>query len=92
MRIIQVTLGAAATAITTNTNIYCSALTIQNNAAAVVRVGDSTVSATKGISLAAAGVGSTNLTFAFPRGAHLSDWFLFGTAAQVIDVLYESAE
>ena len=92
MRLIQVTLGAGATPITTNNNIYCSMLAINNNAAAVVRVGDNTVSATKGISLAAAGVGSTSLTFAFPRGTHLSDWFLFGTAAQVIDILYESAE
>jgi hypothetical protein len=91
MRIIQVTLGAGATPITTNNNIYCSMLAIDNNAAAVVRVGDNTVSATKGISLAATG-GIATLTFAFPRGTHLSDWFLFGTAAQVIDILYESAE
>ena len=93
MRTIQVTLGAGATPITTNPNLYASVLIVQNNAAAVVRLGDSSVSATKGIAMANGSPGgSTTLTFAFPRGAHLSEYFLFGTAAQVIDVLYESAE
>lgn len=95
MRLIQVTLLAGATAITTNTNLYASVLAVQNNAAAVCRVGDNTVSATKGIALAAGSTTTQNalvIAPATPRGIHLSEWFLFGTAAQVIDVLYESAE
>lgn len=95
MRLIQVTLTASATAVTTNNNLYASVVAIQNNAAAVCRVGDNTVSATKGIALAA---GSTTtqsalvLAPATPRGIHLSDLFLFGTTSQLIDVMYETAE
>lgn len=93
MRLIQVTLTAAATPITTNTGLYASTLTIQANTAANVRVGDNTVSTSKGIllSLGAPG-GSATFTMAFPRGTHLSDWYLFGTTTQLVDVLYESAE
>lgn len=92
MRLIQVTLGAGATAITTNTAIYASFMIIQNNAAAVVRVGDNTVSATKGIALSGgAPGGSATAQLTIARGAHLSEWYLFGTATQVIDILYEQA-
>lgn len=90
MRLIQVTLTASATPITTDTNIYASMLIVQDNAAAGVRLGDNTVSATRGIALSLGG-GSSTITLAFPRGAHLSEWYLFGTTSQVIDVLYEQA-
>lgn len=90
MRLISVTLGAAATPITTNTSIYASMIIVQDNATHSVRLGDNTVSATKGILLGLGG-GSSTITLAFPRGAHLSEWYLFGTAADVIDVLYEQA-
>lgn len=92
MRLIQVTLGAGATQISSNSGIYCSILIIQNNAAAVVRIGDNTVSATKGIALASGSPGgSSTVQPIIVRGTHLQDWWLFGTAAQVIDILYESA-
>jgi hypothetical protein len=91
MRLLQVTLGAAATPITTDKNLYASFLIIQNNAAAAVRVGDNTVSASKGILLSGgtAPGGSATNQFPFPRGTHLSDWYLFGTSTQIIDILYE---
>lgn len=89
MRLIQVTLGAAATQITANANFYAISLTIQNNSAAVCRVGDDTVSATQGLSLAATG-GSATFTFPNGRGTHLQDWYLFGTSGDVIDILYET--
>lgn len=90
MRLLQVTLGAAATRIT-SAKIYTGNLAIQNNAAAVCRVGDNTVSATKGIALAA-GSTTTQTAFVVRRSDNrvfLADYYLFGTAGQVIDVLYE---
>lgn len=95
MRILQVTLTSAATQISANSNIYCSELIIQNNAAAVVRVGDNTVTASKGIVLlpnaTPPGGGSITNTLIPIRGTHLQDWWLFGTAGNIIDILYESA-
>lgn len=94
MRLLQVTLLAGATPITTDSKIYSSFLVVQNNAAANVRLGDNTVSATRGILLATASPapgGSATIQLNFPRGAHLSEWYLFGTAGQVIDILYEQA-
>lgn len=90
MRLIQVTLGAAATRITT-AQIYTPLLAIQNNAAAVVRIGDNTVSATKGIAVAA-GSTTTQNPFVVTRSDNrisLRDYYLFGTAGQLVDVLYE---
>lgn len=91
MRIIQVTLGSGATQITKSA-IYTPSLFIQNNAAAVVRIGDNTVSATRGIALAPIGTGSAGGAYTVYRAdnrIHLSDYYLFGTAGQLIDVLYE---
>ena len=51
-RSIQVTLGAGATQISA-TPAYFNQMIVQNNSAAVVNLGDSTVSATTGISLPA---------------------------------------
>lgn len=91
MPLLQVTLGAGATQVTT-LPISASQVVFQNNAAAVCRVGDSTVSATKGIQLTAAGAAGSTLTIASPDrvSIQLPKYFLFGTATQVIDILYES--
>lgn len=95
MRILQVTLTSAATQISANSNIYCSLLIIQDNAAALVRVGDNTVSGTKGIVLlpnaTPPGGGSITSQPLIIRGTHLQDWWLFGTAGNIIDILYETA-
>lgn len=91
MRLIQVTLGTAATRITTG-KIYTPSLFIQNNAAAVVRLGDNTVSATRGIALSPSVAGAPGGSFTNYRPDNrifLDSYFLFGTAGQVIDVLYE---
>lgn len=92
MPLLQVTLGAGATQVSTQ-NIFCRQIFFQNNAANVVRVGnDNTVSATKGMALAPAAGGnpggSLNSGPSPIYYTYLSDWWLFGTAAQVIDVLY----
>lgn len=85
----QVTLGAAATQVTTGPQRGME-ITFQNNAAAVCRVGDSTVSATRGISLAAAGVAMSLYKFGpFTSGANfLNNYWLFGAAGNVIDYEY----
>jgi hypothetical protein len=87
-RLIQVTLGAGATQIATAVTPF-NQMTIQDNALAVCRAGDSTVSATKGIQLAAAGATGSTLTIGPFSGMQgdASQYFLFGTATQLIDVL-----
>ena len=85
MRIGQCVLGAAATQLTT-VNRRFAQLVIQNNSADNVRVGDNTVSSTKGILLNPGGFFDGRLSIARGR---LGDYYLFGTAGDVIDYLYE---
>lgn len=95
MRLIQVTLGSAATPIIIKgvqpaNSLPFQVLVIQNNSAHSVRVGDSTVSATKGIVLASGSTTTTAPLIVAPGLEYTSDvyeWFLFGTAADVIDVM-----
>lgn len=91
MRVISVTLGAAATPITTK-NIYSPFVTIQNNSAAAVYIGDNRVTgATNGIFLpptTATGSGSYTIQRADNR-ILLNQYYLFGTAGSVIVVHYE---
>lgn len=95
MRIIKVTIGAGGTTqITTNANLYASIITLQNQGAASMTIGDNTVATNGGIILATGTPvgGSGTFQMAFPRGTHLVDWWVNGTAGQVLSVLYESAE
>lgn len=94
MYLIQVTLLATATPIAPpdivvahNRNFH--AIVIQNNSAAVVRVGDSAVSATKGIVLAAGGTTTQPplVLTPVPEAESLTDWYLFGSVGDLIDVL-----
>lgn len=92
MRLLQVTLTADPTPITVDPKLYASFIIIQCGAAAAIRFGDNTVSASKGIELVGgAPGGSATIQLLFPRGAHLSEWYLFGTTGQVIDILYEQS-
>ena len=71
-------------------NVYASFLIIQDGAAANVRIGGSTVSATSGIVLIAGTPGgSATMQFNFPRGTLLNNIYLAGTAGNVIDIAYE---
>lgn len=87
-RSIQVTLGAGATQISATAAPF-NQMVVQDNAVAFCRVGDATVSATKGISLVAAGAAGSSVTIGPFSGQQgdASQYWLFGTAAQVIDVL-----
>lgn len=86
----QVTIGAAATQIS-STNLYCSSWTIQNNAAHSIRFGDSTVTSSKGLLLAAGTPGGSFTSPASRNGSqpapdNLSQWYIAGTQNDVIDV------
>jgi|FreactTroBogLake_1042271.scaffolds.fasta_scaffold03232_2 hypothetical protein len=59
----------------------------QNNAAAAMRIGDSTVSATKGHTLAATG-GDFPVHTGDVYFSYLSDWWVEGTSGQLLDVTY----
>lgn len=87
---LQVTLGAAATQVST-LSIPCRQAIIQNNAAHSCRFGDANVSATRGIYFAAGpGGGSTNLGQAAGalEAVDLSEIWLYGTQNDVIDIWY----
>jgi hypothetical protein len=83
-RLIQVTLGTGATQISA-TPAYFNQMVVQNNAANNVRLGDSTVSSTKGILLVPGGANNTGTLSGQQGDASL--FYLAGTSSQVIDVL-----
>lgn len=87
---IQVMLGASATQIIT-THVRCSEWMIQNNAAHNIRFGDSTVTSSKGIVLVSGTPGGSYTSTGSMNGSQpvpddLSQWYISGTAADVIDV------
>lgn len=87
---IQVTLGASATQISATLN--CRWFTIQNNAAHSARAGDSTVTSSKGVYLAA-GPGGGSWQPPIVQGAgifNLAQWYIVGTSSDVIDVTCDS--
>jgi hypothetical protein len=89
--LLQKTLLATATQIAAPSSptaqIQCRQIIIQNNAAGTMRLGDSTVSSTKGIYLAAGpGGGSFNSGVVEIYNSYLSDFWVFGTVDQVVDV------
>lgn len=86
---LQVTLGSGATQVSTSKTL-CRQILMQNNAANVCRLGDSTVSATIGLSMNPGGAGAFNSGPVAIYNSYLSDFWLFGTAADVIDVLYNT--
>ena len=90
LHLIQVTLGAGNTPITT-TNTFARWVSIQNNAAHSVRVGDSSVSTTQGILLASGTPGGSVTMVIGPMPStsiDLANIYLRGTSADVIDVAY----
>lgn len=89
VRSIQVLLGSGATQVqppSSNPERQVQCLIFSNNTGSAVRVGDKTVSATVGIVLPAA----TPVTIAPAEayGMFLSEFWLFGTAATSVDILY----
>ena len=87
-RLIQVTLGAGATQISATAAPF-NQMIVQDNAVAAARLGDSTVTATTGIALASSGAANSIVSIGPFSGQQgdASQFYLFGTAAQVINVL-----
>jgi hypothetical protein len=70
-------------------NIYVQQLMFQNNSATSIRIGDWSVSPTRGILLAPGTPGGSSNYGAFINyGTYLSDWWISGTAGAVIDIIY----
>lgn len=67
-------------------NIFVQWITLQNQGSNVMHVGDATTTATNGLSLTASG--SVTATTAINYGTYLSDWWVVGTAGDVLFVLY----
>jgi len=94
MHLIQVTLTAgAATPLGSPlqgiaNGQFFQQLVIQNNTASTVRVGDSTVSSTRGI-LLESGVpgGSITTTLSIQNSGTLNEWYAYSAAAVTIDIM-----
>lgn len=84
----QITLTSSATPIVPAGNIFYRWVVFQNNAAHTMRVGDSTVSASKGMSLLSGGAFYAPLVGS-GSGFNLSGWNAFGTSGDVLDVCYD---
>jgi hypothetical protein len=86
----QITIGAAATQFSA-TSVPCRQIIIQNNAAHTMTIGDSTVTATNGIRIAAGPAGgSINSGPVAVYATNLFDWWVAGTQNDIVDVLYVS--
>lgn len=93
MRIEQITLLAIATpiipkAVVPANSVPFQSLVIQANGGNPVRVGDSRVSVTMGILIQGFG-GSYNFVTPLEYVGDLKEWFLFGTAGDVVDILVQ---
>ena len=88
---LQVTLGAAKTPISA-TSLVVRQVTFQNNAAAVMRLGDTNVSSTKGHALqpATAPAQANSVTWGELTSycVDLKDVYVIGTNTQLLDVTY----
>jgi hypothetical protein len=90
MRLIQVTIGAAATQVTT-AHIYAAVVLAQKNTANNCRIGDSTVTTSKGI-VVPAGNTTPQPPVTIARSDNrisLWEYFVAGTQNDVVDILYE---
>ncbi len=85
---LQVTLGASATAVISQGDINYKWVVFQNNSTHTIHIGDSLVSATRGIQLLAAG-SYTQQPFSPPLTGTLAGWYIFGTSGDVIDIVYD---
>lgn len=95
MRIFQITMTGSAQQLAplltqTAGQIYASALSCQNNGTHAMRIGDNTVTTSRGQAIAANG--SIYTAPCPPKGTRLADWWVIGTASDVLDVLYETAQ
>ncbi len=86
VKTLQVTIPSGGTVQISTSQTSIRLIDFQNNAGHVMRVGDSTVTSAIGRSLAASG-GSWQLQAESYFG-YLSDFWVVGTSADVLDILY----
>lgn len=86
----QVTIGAGVTSILPAGNITCRWIVFQNNAANTMRIGDSSITSSRGVKLLAGG--SFYQGYSGPAAFSLSGWYVQGTQNDVIDVIYEDGQ
>lgn len=67
--------------------IYCQQIIFQNQGGHVMYIGDATTTSSNGLQLQASG-GSANFGAFINYGTYLSDWWVVGTAGDVLFVLY----
>lgn len=65
--------------------IYFQSVIFQNNGVADMRIGDSSVSSTKGIKLTAGGSLTSSLPLAY--SGNLNEWWVNGTSGDKLDIL-----
>ena len=88
MKLLQVTIGAAATQFTTG-DFPVRQLIVQNNATHSMRIGDYSVSATKGALLASGSPGgSINMGPFYDSPENLKEWWVAGTQNDLVDILF----
>lgn len=86
VKTLQVTIGAGTTQVTT-TDTFCKQIFFQNNAAGTMRIGDSTITSSKGVLLnAGPGGGSWTVTSIYGANLDLADYYVNGTSTQILDV------
>lgn len=95
---LQVTIGAANTkVIAVGAHQNCRWITIQNNAAHTIRIGDTNITSTRGILLNAASGGNAGGSFFIGpdqggSSRDLGSWYINGTQNDVVDVIYDDGQ
>ncbi len=87
MRVLTVTVGAAATQVTTNDTIYVTSMLVR--ASGTDYLGDNAVSATNGMPLTTTPL---SLSFNTIRGSKLSQYWVSGGNGDKVTILYETSE
>lgn len=92
VKTLQITQTGSAVAVSANAGTYARWVVFQNNAAAAARIGDGSVTATRGYALAAANASPPLILQPMPNGAHydLNQWSTIGTNTQLLDVIYDA--
>lgn len=95
---LQVTIGAANTkVISAGAHQNCRWIVIQNNAAHVIRIGDTNITSSRGILLNAGSGGNAGGSFFVGpdqggSSRDLGSWYINGTQNDVVDVIYDDGQ
>jgi len=87
VRTLQVTIGAGLTQVST-TSVPVKSVFFQNNASHQMRLGDLNASSTRGYLTNTVGGTLTSGGFMTQAASDLNQWYVSGTANDVLDVIY----